>query len=71
MSSALSQDKVYLFEQAPVGKAIAALAIPTVVSQLISTVYNLADTFFVGQLGDPDQVAAIALAMYRVSKQEG
>lgn len=63
MSSALSQDKVYLFEQAPVGKAIAALALPTVVSQLISTVYNLADTFFVGQLGDPDQVAAIALAM--------
>lgn len=63
MHGSLSEEKIELFERAPVGRAIASLAIPTVISQLITTVYNLADTFFVGQLNDPDQVAAIALAL--------
>ena len=63
MPGSLSEEKIELFERAPVGKAIAALAIPTVISQLITTIYNLADTFFVGQMNDPDQVAAIALAL--------
>ncbi|MBQ7777345.1 MAG: MATE family efflux transporter [Oscillibacter sp.] len=59
----MDEEKIELFERTPVGKAIAALAVPTVISQLITTIYNLADTFFVGQLNDPDQVAAIALAL--------
>lgn len=47
----------------PVGKAVITLAIPTVISQIITVIYNMADTFFVGQLGDPNQVAAATLAM--------
>jgi multidrug efflux pump len=43
-------------------KAVANLAIPTIISQLVTMVYNLADTFFVGQTGDPNQVAAVTLA---------
>lgn len=39
------------------------LAIPTVISQLITVVYNMADTFFIGQLNDPLQVAAATLTM--------
>lgn len=39
------------------------LAIPTVISQLITVVYNMADTFFIGQLNDPLQVAAATIAM--------
>ncbi len=35
----------YLFEEMPVHKAVATLAIPTVISQLVTMVYNLADTF--------------------------
>ena len=46
-----------LFEDAPVLKAVLALEIPTVISQLITVVYNMADTFFMGQVGDPNQVA--------------
>jgi len=42
-------------------KAVMALAIPTVISQLITTIYNLADTFWVGQLNDPNQLAALAI----------
>ena len=54
-------DKTYLFETARVPRAVFSLAIPAVISQIISLVYNMADTFFVGQLGDPNQVAAVSL----------
>ena len=51
-----------IFEKMPVGKAVRTLAIPTVISQLIMLIYNLADTFFLGQTGDTRQVAAVTLA---------
>ena len=54
-------DKTYYFETARVPRAVLGLAIPAVLSQIISLVYNMADTFFVGQLGDPNQVAAVSL----------
>lgn len=57
------QEKEQLFTTAPVAKAVISLAVPTVIAQLITVVYNMADTFFIGQLGDPDQVAAATLAM--------
>ena len=50
-----------LFTTMPVGKAVAKLAIPTVVSQIIVILYSLADTFFVGQIGDPNQIAALSI----------
>ena len=52
-----------LFCSMPVPQAILTLAVPTVVSQIITIIYNMADTFFIGQLGDPQQVAAATLAM--------
>ena len=36
--------------QTPVPKLILGLAAPTILSMLITSIYNLADTFFVGQL---------------------
>ncbi|MDE7245840.1 MAG: MATE family efflux transporter [Oscillospiraceae bacterium] len=56
-------EKTDLFEKAPVSKAILSLVIPTIISQIIFVIYNMADTFFIGQLGDPNQVAAATLAM--------
>ena len=53
----------FLFEEAPVTRAVLSLVIPTIISQLITVVYNMADTFFVGQIGDPNQVAAVSLCM--------
>ena len=44
-----------------VGEAVAKLAIPTVVSQIIVILYSLADTFFIGQIGDPNQLAALSI----------
>lgn len=50
-----------LFASMPVGKAVAKLAIPTVISQIIVILYSLADTFFIGQLNDPNQLAALSI----------
>lgn len=50
-----------LFTTMPVGQAVAKLAIPTVVSQIIVILYSLADTFFIGQIGDPNQIAALSI----------
>lgn len=36
---------------APVGKLIVSLAVPTVVSMLVNNIYNMVDTFFVSKLG--------------------
>ena len=35
----------------PVGSLIARLAVPTIISMLVSSIYNMADTYFVSQLG--------------------
>lgn len=56
-------EKEELFSLCPAAKAVIKLAVPTVIAQLITVVYNMADTFFIGQLGDPNQVAAATLAM--------
>lgn len=55
------QSEKYLFEEMPVPRAVATLAIPTIISQVVTMIYNLADTFFIGQLGDPGMVAAVSL----------
>ena len=49
----MSEDKV--------SKVVKKMAIPSVISSLVTVVYNMADTFFVGQTGDPLQVAAVSL----------
>ncbi len=54
--------KKELFEKTPVPKALMSLAIPTIISQLITLIYNLADTFYVGQTGNPYMIASVSLA---------
>ena len=55
-------NKRELFEKTPVPKALATLAIPTIISQLISMIYNLADTFYIGLANNPSQTAASSIA---------
>lgn len=50
-----------IMRDAPISRAVASMAIPSVISSLVTVVYNMADTFFVGQTGDPLQVAAVSL----------
>jgi len=57
-----------LFEHKRISSAVFELAIPAVISQIITVVYNMADTYFIGQINDPNQVAAasIILPVYMV-----
>ena len=59
----MKTDKSELFSSAPILRAVLALVVPTVISQLVTVIYNMADSFFIGQLGDPNQVAAASLSM--------
>ena len=37
--------------ETPVPRLIAGLSVPTIISMLVTSIYNMADTAFVGQLG--------------------
>ena len=54
---------VDLFENKKVSHAVISLAIPTIISQVITVIYNIADTFFIGQLNNPDMVAAASIVL--------
>ena len=53
---------VEIFEKAPVPTAVLKNAVPAMAAMLMVLVYNLADTFFIGQTHDDLQVAAVSLA---------
>ena len=50
MSQQQANQKYIQMTQTPVEKLIIQLAIPSIISMLITTVYNAADTFFIGQI---------------------
>ena len=56
-------DNRQVFESMPVPKALATLAVPTIIGQLIVLIYSLADTFFIGRTGNPYMVAAASLVL--------
>lgn len=51
-----------LFRDAPVPQAVLKNAVPAMLAMLMVLIYNLADTFFIGQTHDALQVAAVSLA---------
>jgi len=59
----MKQSRIDIMEKAPVGKAVLQLAVPTMLAMLVQMIYNLTDTFFIGQTGNPNLVAALSLAM--------
>ena len=63
MANRSSTDKQELFERMPVPKALATMAIPTIISQLINLVYNMVDAFFIGRTGNSYMVAATSLTL--------
>ena len=50
-----------IFSEMPVKKVVFKMAVPSVVSSLVLVIYNMADTFFVGQTHNAFQVAAVSL----------
>ena len=53
---------IEIFEHTPVPKAVFKFALPTVLSMIVTVLYNMVDAFFVGQTGDPSQFAAVNVA---------
>ncbi|MBR4322911.1 MATE family efflux transporter [Treponema sp.] len=51
-----------VFEKDSIPKAVFKLALPTVLSMIVAVFYNMVDTFFVGQTGDANQMAAVSVA---------
>ena len=61
--SVREDERKFLFENTSVARAIARLAIPTMIGQIIGVIYNMADTFFVGQTGSDAMLAAVTVCM--------
>ena len=55
--------KSEMFETMAVPAALARMAVPTIVSQLIVLIYNMADTWFIGRTNNPYMVAASSLVL--------
>ncbi len=58
----MNDKSMEVFEKAPVSTAVLRNALPAMAAMLMVLVYNLADTFFIGQTHDDLQVAAVSIA---------
>ena len=63
----LRQAKYVRMTTTPVEKLILKLAVPTILSMLVTTLYNLADTFFVSSIGGKEGTYAIAAVSVSLS----
>ena len=57
-----SNHQTEFMSKAPVRKAILKMSLPVVLGMMVSMLYNLVDTFFIGKLHDPNQLAAANIA---------
>lgn len=58
----MDKSRIELMEKRPVKSAILQLALPTMLAMAVQLIYNMTDTFFIGQTGELNLVAAISLA---------
>ncbi len=61
-SISMNRKQEILFKESTVWKAIFAMAIPAMINILVMILYNMADMFFIGQLGSSAQVAAVSIS---------
>ena len=47
--------------ETPIPKLLFSLSIPTIISMLISALYNMADTYFIGKLGSASATGAVGI----------
>ena len=56
-------DKTVVFSKYSIPKAFVTLCVPTVISQIVMIIYNLADTVYLGRIGEQSEVAVAALGI--------
>lgn len=59
----MEQSNIYYFEEAPIPKSVANMAIPMILGMFVGVIQNISDTFFIGRLNDANMVAAVMLSM--------
>lgn len=55
------KNSLAIFENAPIGQAVMKNTVPAMVAMLMVLIYNLADTFFIGQTKNALMVASVSL----------
>ena len=63
MQQTKTLQKEDLFRDLPIPAALGKMIVPAIASQLIVLIYNMADTFFVGQTNNPYMVAGTSLIL--------
>ena len=56
-------DNKKVFEEYSIGKSLRIMAGPAIIGQLVTLIYNMADTFFIGQVNNPYMIAAASLVL--------
>lgn len=57
MKAMEQEEKIAYMTTAPVQKLVCSLAVPTIISMLVTSFYNMADTFFVGKINTQSTAA--------------
>ena len=55
------EEKFQMMTTAPIPLLIGKMAIPTIISMLITSIYNIADTFFVSRLGTSATASSVGI----------
>ena len=63
MRNRTKQDRYTMMTETPVSKLIVKLAVPTIISMLVTGLYNMADTYFVAQIPDKGTLATAAVGI--------
>lgn len=66
-----ADDKRREMLQRPIQPLILSLAAPSIVANLVTSIYNLSDTFFVGQIGVTSATAAIGVGFVAMTLIQG
>ena len=69
MKFANAEEKRIYMTQEPVEKLVCTLAVPTILSMMITSFYNMADTFFVGKL-NTQSTAAVGVVFSLMAVKE-
>ena len=62
-----TEEKHRRMTETPIPRLLFSLAIPTILSMLISAFYNMADTYFIGRLGSASATAAVGICFPMMS----
>ena len=67
------EQKFHQLTEEPVSRVISHLAVPCIISMLVTAFYNMADTFFVGQLKSNSATGAVGpvLWSYIITQGQG